>query len=193
MPGDESRCARGLVERFDPLRRDRARRAHGAPRRLRVRTSQDDVARVDVRRPRVQHQHRHSDNQRRQNRRSTSTALARAGDLSPVGARRPGARLCPQQREQHGTVISQKTLKVIDQFSTGAEPQHVTPSYDLRTLYVDNDVGNTPDSDRPAHRAAGESQSRSRIRTTFTSPRMAVTRSSSPSAWLGWTSATRTR
>jgi YVTN family beta-propeller protein len=41
------------------------------------------------------------------------------------------------------TVISQRTLKVIATFPTGALPQHVTPSYDLKTLYVDNDLGNT--------------------------------------------------
>jgi DNA-binding beta-propeller fold protein YncE len=32
---------------------------------------------------------------------------------------------------------------VIATFPTGALPQHVTPSYDLRTLWVDNDLGNT--------------------------------------------------
>jgi YVTN family beta-propeller protein len=41
------------------------------------------------------------------------------------------------------TVISQRTLKAVATFHTGALPQHVTPSYDLRTLYVDNDLGNT--------------------------------------------------
>jgi DNA-binding beta-propeller fold protein YncE len=40
-------------------------------------------------------------------------------------------------------VISQRTLKVVDTFSTGALPEHVTPAYDLRTLYVDNDEGNS--------------------------------------------------
>jgi DNA-binding beta-propeller fold protein YncE len=40
-------------------------------------------------------------------------------------------------------VISQRTMKVVAQFPTGALPQHVTPSYDLRTLYVDNDLGNS--------------------------------------------------
>jgi DNA-binding beta-propeller fold protein YncE len=51
-------------------------------------------------------------------------------------------------------VISQRTMKVVAQFPTGALPQHVTPSYDLKTLYVDNDLGNTltpidPRSGRP--------------------------------------------
>jgi DNA-binding beta-propeller fold protein YncE len=40
-------------------------------------------------------------------------------------------------------VISQKTFKIVAQFPTGAEPQHVTPAWNLKTLYVDNDLGNT--------------------------------------------------
>jgi YVTN family beta-propeller protein len=34
-------------------------------------------------------------------------------------------------------------MKVIRQFPTGSLPQHVTPSYDLTKLYVDNDLGNS--------------------------------------------------
>src|SRR6202011_4088551 len=41
------------------------------------------------------------------------------------------------------TVISQQTAQIVATFPTGDLPQHVTPSYDLRTLYVDNDLGNT--------------------------------------------------
>jgi DNA-binding beta-propeller fold protein YncE len=40
-------------------------------------------------------------------------------------------------------VISQRTFKIIASYPVGALPQHVTPSYDLRTLYVDNDEGNS--------------------------------------------------
>jgi YVTN family beta-propeller protein len=68
---------------------------------------------------------------------------ARAGDLSPVVRDDPALVYVPNSESNTVSVISQKTLKVIYQFSTGAEPQHVTPAYDLRTLYVDNDVGNT--------------------------------------------------
>ncbi len=68
---------------------------------------------------------------------------ARAGDLSPVVRDDPALVYVPNSESNTVSVISQKTLKVIYQFSTGTEPQHVTPSYDLRTLYVDNDVGNT--------------------------------------------------
>jgi DNA-binding beta-propeller fold protein YncE len=40
-------------------------------------------------------------------------------------------------------VIDQRTFKVIAHYPVGALPQHVTPSYDLRTLYVTNDNGNS--------------------------------------------------
>jgi DNA-binding beta-propeller fold protein YncE len=40
-------------------------------------------------------------------------------------------------------VISQKTFKIVESFPTGALPQHVTPAYNLKTLYVDNDLGNS--------------------------------------------------
>jgi DNA-binding beta-propeller fold protein YncE len=39
--------------------------------------------------------------------------------------------------------IDPSTFKVIRRFSVAAEPQHVTPSWDLRTLWVDSDKGNT--------------------------------------------------
>ena len=34
-------------------------------------------------------------------------------------------------------------MKVVDHFATGGLPQHVTPSWDLRTLWVTNDTGNS--------------------------------------------------
>ncbi|MFL5826431.1 MAG: YncE family protein [Thermoleophilaceae bacterium] len=50
-------------------------------------------------------------------------------------------------------VISQKSGRVIDHFTTGQNPQHVTPSWDLRTLWVLNDQGNsvTPIDPRTGH------------------------------------------
>jgi YVTN family beta-propeller protein len=39
--------------------------------------------------------------------------------------------------------IDPRTLRVVRQFSVGALPQHVTPSWDLKTLYVLNDLGNS--------------------------------------------------
>ena len=40
-------------------------------------------------------------------------------------------------------VIDQRSFKVVGHFAVGALPQHITPSYDLRTLYVNDDVGNS--------------------------------------------------
>jgi YVTN family beta-propeller protein len=39
--------------------------------------------------------------------------------------------------------IDPRTYRIVRHFATGALPQHVTPSYDLKTLYVLNDLGNS--------------------------------------------------
>jgi YVTN family beta-propeller protein len=41
------------------------------------------------------------------------------------------------------TVIDPATLQVVGTFPVGALPQHVVPSYDLKTLYVTNNNGNS--------------------------------------------------
>src|SRR5947209_11392517 len=41
------------------------------------------------------------------------------------------------------TEIDPHTYRVVREFPVGAVPQHVVPSYDLRTLWVNNDVGNS--------------------------------------------------
>jgi DNA-binding beta-propeller fold protein YncE len=66
-----------------------------------------------------------------------------AGDLSPVVRGDPALVYVPNSLSNTVDVISQRTMRIVAQFPTGALPQHVTPSYDLRTLYVDNDLGNT--------------------------------------------------
>jgi YVTN family beta-propeller protein len=66
-----------------------------------------------------------------------------AGDLSAVVRHDPALVYVPNSMSNTVDVISQKTMKVIRQFPTGALPQHVTPAYDLKTLYVDNDEGNS--------------------------------------------------
>jgi YVTN family beta-propeller protein len=40
-------------------------------------------------------------------------------------------------------VIDPKTLQVVSRFPVGALPHHVTPSWDMTRLYVNNTVGNT--------------------------------------------------
>lgn len=66
-----------------------------------------------------------------------------AGHLSPVVRHDPALVYVPNSISDTVDEISQRTFKIVREFSTGALPQHVTPSYDLRTLYVDNDVGNS--------------------------------------------------
>jgi YVTN family beta-propeller protein len=41
-------------------------------------------------------------------------------------------------------VIDPATLKVVDRFRVGVNPQHVVPSWDLKTLWVANNAENTP-------------------------------------------------
>ncbi len=62
-----------------------------------------------------------------------------------TGAARTARELVYVPNSESGTldVIDQRTFKVIGHYPVGELPQHVTPSYDLRTLYVDNDRGNS--------------------------------------------------
>jgi len=87
-------------------------------------------------------------------RRTNVYAGTAPGDLSSVVRRDRQLVYVPNGLSNTVSVISQRTLKVIGTFPTGGLPQHVTPSWDLKTLYVDNDVGNTltpinPQTGRP--------------------------------------------
>jgi YVTN family beta-propeller protein len=79
-------------------------------------------------------------------------AYDRAGNLSTAVQRDRALVYVPNSLSNTVTVISQRTLKIVAQFPTGALPQHVTPAYNLKTLYVDNDLGNslTPINPRTA-------------------------------------------
>ncbi len=66
-----------------------------------------------------------------------------AGSLT--GAARFARPLVYVPNSQSATVdeIDPKTFRVVRHFAVGLLPQHVVPSYDLKTLYVTNDVGNS--------------------------------------------------
>jgi YVTN family beta-propeller protein len=49
----------------------------------------------------------------------------------------------PNEVSGNLSVIDPTTMEVIDTFATGSIPQHVVPSYDMKTLYVLNNSGNT--------------------------------------------------
>jgi YVTN family beta-propeller protein len=52
--------------------------------------------------------------------------------------------------------IDPHTYKVIREFSVGTLPQHVVPSYDLKTLWVTNDIGNSLTPIDPANGNPGK-------------------------------------
>jgi YVTN family beta-propeller protein len=61
-----------------------------------------------------------------------------------AAARRAATRVyVPNSAGDSVDVIDPRTYKVVEHFSVGALPQHITPSHDLKTLYVNDDVGNT--------------------------------------------------
>src|SRR5581483_10734322 len=68
-------------------------------------------------------------------------AATAAGMFSPAVAGVPTRVYVPNSESNTVDVIDPNTFKVIDHFDVGRQPQHVTPSWDLRTLYVDNDLG----------------------------------------------------
>jgi YVTN family beta-propeller protein len=70
-------------------------------------------------------------------------AYDHAGMLSPAAAKAPTRVYVPNSAADSVDVIDPATYKVVAQFPVGALPQHVTPAHDLKTLYVNNDVGNT--------------------------------------------------
>src|SRR5438128_1898126 len=66
-----------------------------------------------------------------------------AGMFSPVVKDFPPRIYVPNTESNTVSVIDPATYKVIETMRVGRQPQHVTPSYDLRTLWVLNDKGNS--------------------------------------------------
>jgi len=70
-------------------------------------------------------------------------AFDRHGQLSPVVHNFPARVYVPNTESNTVDVIDPATYKVIDHFNVGRLPQHVTPSYDLKTLWVLNDLSSS--------------------------------------------------
>jgi YVTN family beta-propeller protein len=70
-------------------------------------------------------------------------AAGRPNQLNRVARLAKAYVYVPNSRSNTVTVISQATGRTIREFPVGKLPQHVTPSWDLRTLWVTNDLGNT--------------------------------------------------
>lgn len=68
-----------------------------------------------------------------------------AGKLSPVVKDDLPRVYVPHVTSNDVYVIDPATLKVVDRFRVGINPQHVVPSWDLRTLWVANNAENRND------------------------------------------------
>jgi len=49
----------------------------------------------------------------------------------------------PNSQSNTVDVIDPRTFKIVEHFAVGALPQHVVPAWNLKTLYVTNDLGNS--------------------------------------------------
>src|SRR5262245_57538051 len=70
-------------------------------------------------------------------------AADRPGLLAPAVRHDPNLVYVPNSDSNTVSVINPHTYRVIDRFPVGINPQHVVPSYDLKTLWVNNDQGNS--------------------------------------------------
>ena len=66
-----------------------------------------------------------------------------AGKLSPVVRDFPSRVYVPNSGSNTVDIIDPKTYKIIGHFPVGKQPQHVVPSWDLKTLWVLNDLGDS--------------------------------------------------
>jgi len=70
-------------------------------------------------------------------------AADRPDQLSPVVKNFPSYVYVPNSNSDTVTVIDPATYKVLRTVPVGTNPQHVVPSWDLKTLWVNNDKGNS--------------------------------------------------
>jgi DNA-binding beta-propeller fold protein YncE len=83
-------------------------------------------------------------------------SAAGAGMLNPVVRHDPYRIYVPDSGGSSVEVIDPATMSIVGHFQTGMNPQHVVPSYDMRTLFVTNDLGNSltpidPRTSKPGH------------------------------------------
>lgn len=69
-------------------------------------------------------------------------AGARAGDLSATARAAKPMVYVPDSQDDRVQLIDPSTYKVVRSFRVAREPQHVVPSWDLKTLWVNSDLGN---------------------------------------------------
>lgn len=70
-------------------------------------------------------------------------AADRPGMLAPVVRSMPARVYVPNANSATVDVIDPVTFTVVDHFPVGRQPHHITPSYDLKTLWVDSTAGDS--------------------------------------------------
>ncbi|MFF7126564.1 hypothetical protein ACF07Y_25745 [Streptomyces sp. NPDC016566] len=70
-------------------------------------------------------------------------AADRPNRLSPVVKDFPSRVYVPNTNSDTVTVIDPETYRILKTIPVGRQPQHVVPSWDLKTLWVNNDLGNS--------------------------------------------------
>ncbi len=70
-------------------------------------------------------------------------AAGRPGNMSPAVKGFPDRIYVPNSGSNTIDVIDPHTFKVVNHFDVGKQPQHVVPSWDLKTLWVLNDLGDS--------------------------------------------------
>ncbi|GGZ49072.1 hypothetical protein GCM10010387_49360 [Streptomyces inusitatus] len=83
-------------------------------------------------------------------------AADRPGLLSPVVRNYPSRVYVPNTNSNTVSVIDPKSYEVVETIPVGVQPQHVVPSWDLKTLWVNNNRGHTLTPINPATGAAGD-------------------------------------
>jgi YVTN family beta-propeller protein len=70
-------------------------------------------------------------------------AATAAGMMSPKVAGVPYRLYVPNSAGSDVDVVDPATFKVVDHYTTGLDPQHVVPAWDLQTLYATNTLADT--------------------------------------------------
>ena len=83
-------------------------------------------------------------------------AATRPGRLSPAVRRFPARVYVPNSNSGTVDVLDARTFRRVKRFRVGRQPQHVTPSWDLRTLWVGNNQGDSLTAIDPATGRPGQ-------------------------------------
>ena len=95
----------------------------------------------------------------------------------------------PNSKSSSVDVIDPETFRIVRHFAVGRQPQHVTPSWDLRRLWVGNGQSDSLTPIDPRTGTPGRSVPVQDPYNLYFTP-TAASRSWSPNGCSGWTSAT---